>query len=320
MKPTTKFKTAAELGLTPKTYAALRWTLKLLRGDLKAHVRHEYWRHPVRPRGNLFNMATECEKEHDSTGHSCGTTACIGGWMAIHALGIRPNAKGVINVSSAGRVSVAMRNMAMNEGLYKLFYPGEECYRVPDIHNWSDITPKQAVKAIEYYLRTGEISWYKALVPPPKPPKQKTAKELGLTLKERAALVWTRDQLAAHKFAERAYIGSFHRAGIDMFNMNTFCHVAWAGHPCGTSACIGGWMGLRLAGVEPVKGIHSPTQAQIWKQSAIIDRLETKLAELFYPVRGGYSGTYADITSDQAVVTIDKYLLTGRVDWSHANG
>lgn len=317
MKPTTKFKSAAELGLTPKTYAALRWTRKLLRGDLKAHVKHEIYEHPVRPKGNLFNMSIECDKEEDRYGHPCGTTACIGGWMAIHALGIRPNAKGVVVVKQAHRVSHVMHNMAV-EGLNKLFYPGEEVYLVPGIHNWSDITTKRAVKAIEYYMSTGEIDWFKALVPPPKPvkPKRKTADELGLTTKQYRALVWTRNQLATEAIShkERARNG---------FNMAAVCMARYdaSGHSCGTIACIGGWMALRLCGIRPTNGVYL-TNGREHEISAMMDLLGARvrvLHNLFYPHDINYYGNYVNVTNAQAVTAIDNYLLTGKVDWRHAN-
>ena len=66
----------------------------------------------------------------------CKTVRCIGGWMA-HYMAI-PNVTGYVNFQ--------------NE-LHDLFYPDDVSV------DWDDITPAQAVLAIDNFLDTGEPEW-----------------------------------------------------------------------------------------------------------------------------------------------------------------
>ena len=67
----------------------------------------------------------------------CGSVRCIGGWMA-HYMSI-PDAS---------------RYVSRHAELHDLFYPGSDI----DV-DWDDITPAQAVQAIDNFITTGEPEW-----------------------------------------------------------------------------------------------------------------------------------------------------------------
>ena len=67
----------------------------------------------------------------------CGTVRCIGGWMA-HYMTI-PNVTGYVNFHSE---------------LHDLFHPDDD-----GGIDWDDITPGQAVLAIDNFLATGKPEW-----------------------------------------------------------------------------------------------------------------------------------------------------------------
>ena len=70
----------------------------------------------------------------------CGTFACIGGHMA-QLMGMT----GYEEIQSY---------VSAHKDLHELFYPDSE----EDL-NWDDITPTQAVMAIDNFLKTGNPEW-----------------------------------------------------------------------------------------------------------------------------------------------------------------
>lgn len=80
-----------------------------------------------------FCMSSACYRE------GCGTVACIGGWMGL----------------KLGMDERKARDFVDNPRLEKLFYPY-------GIMSWGQITPSQAVRAIDNFLATGDPNWSQA--------------------------------------------------------------------------------------------------------------------------------------------------------------
>ena len=130
-------KTARQLGITAKEYKALLKVRDLLS---KREV--------------LFNMGAiiSDERYHPGYGrdvHNCGAVCCIGGWMAVVMHGELDNFDfykiecGVIDYVVDKR----------SQSLSKLFYP------TPVDIEWSEITPSQAIRAIDNFMNTGDPDW-----------------------------------------------------------------------------------------------------------------------------------------------------------------
>lgn len=129
-----------------------------------------------------------------------------------------------------------------------------------------------------------------------------------LTAPQRAALKWVRDQLAA---------GMIQDGGLDdepngqnLFNIT---HIVVRG-PCGTVACIGGWMAIRQHGIEPEDGLYILTAKddtdvyQVMREAAISN---DRLYELFYPSKMYWD----DIRAEHAVKAIDNVLAGRGAGW-----
>lgn len=93
----------------------------------------------------LFNMGCPARETQ------CGTVACIGGWMGAF-MGKSPSeAYEFVDIHEEGKFG-------------ELFYP----FSVTDDQrreksNYEAITPKQAIKAIDNFLKTGKPNWQRAL-------------------------------------------------------------------------------------------------------------------------------------------------------------
>jgi len=159
-KKKTEYLTAKQLGLKPTTYKYLIQVQK----NLKTGRFSDYY-----GSGNVFDMSAICHAKYDCVKgqpYKCGTAACLGGWMAILALGIRPGKKHVYNLTPT-REAWAKRlfRKFVKEGrllippnawtachattMEELFYPG--CHHTR--------TAKQAVKVIEHFRKTGNVEW-----------------------------------------------------------------------------------------------------------------------------------------------------------------
>lgn len=141
-----------------------------------------------------------------------------------------------------------------------------------------------------------------------------SAEELGITQKEHDAVVWTRDQLAKETIKYDPTNGD--EAG-NTFNMTSVV----LGNECGTVACIAGWMGIYMLGLQPdAKGIYHVNTLEFDEQV----RQEFKkhscrkgpLSELFSPREIDNYAAIAAIDAGWAVSTIDHYLETGSIDWA----
>lgn len=94
-----------------------------------------------------FHMGTSGEQ------YSCGTVGCIGGNMAM-LMGIKPHNYGTYVDERYARDNLVdyNGNMIRSPSLAPLFYP-------PLGLNWDKIGPKQAIKAIDNWLKTGKPKW-----------------------------------------------------------------------------------------------------------------------------------------------------------------
>jgi len=131
-------------------------------------------------RGHAFNMgytgspATELDEKGNEA--DCGTVCCIGGWMKVIEQKWTPNEKGFIPLDYE-RQNLVENYVSEAEGeLHALFYPlmsmddysrgnwYDEVYENGFYHvEYSKITPRQAVDAIDNYLETGSANWFQVL-------------------------------------------------------------------------------------------------------------------------------------------------------------
>lgn len=122
--------TARKLGLTKKELEALLAVRDGLASGAYKHVRNFSDTKSKKP---MFNMTQACVSD------SCGTIGCIGGWMA-RQMGLNEIEAHDYVYETPGKT-------------YDLFFPkglnGD----------WDKITPKQAVKAIDNFLETGDPKW-----------------------------------------------------------------------------------------------------------------------------------------------------------------
>ena len=128
-------RTAEELGITEEELDALIKVRDGLSSGCFTHV-DGYDEPPVK---YGFNMVIA------GNHGSCGTVACIGGWMAI-----------VMSSKMDDPLSLDVNDMkryvSSNMALERLFYPPVSLY-------YSTITPDQAALAIDNFLATGDPRW-----------------------------------------------------------------------------------------------------------------------------------------------------------------
>ena len=125
------FMTHTELGVTAEEHTALIAVLGMLeRGELV----HSSRNHSI-PDG--FNMGT--------CGYSCGTTACIGGWVAALV------GKDQVNYVHSHFCGSPIRS---------LYWPNKD--GIPE-DKYSGITPAQAAFALRSFLSTGKPNWAEAM-------------------------------------------------------------------------------------------------------------------------------------------------------------
>jgi hypothetical protein len=98
----------------------------------------------------VFNMGNTCNS------YECGTAMCIGGWMKLLMLNIRPIAKGLYDISSSAMDSIESyvvdnRPTVTDRPIAALFYP--------DVKEYETLTAEHAVAAIDNFLTTGAPDW-----------------------------------------------------------------------------------------------------------------------------------------------------------------
>ena len=123
--------------------------------------------------------------------------------------------------------------------------------------------------------------------------------ELEITQVEYEALIWVRDGLAEGRFTHvpRTYQHTVFIANILPFNMQ---HTGE--RDCGTSACIGGWMG---------RSIDEPSMVNYMSK----ELFSNSLKPLFYPPTNLPRLEYSQITPTQAAQACDNFLNTGKPNW-----
>jgi hypothetical protein len=133
--------TAAELGTSQRNYDALLAARAILEA-------------PELPKGMRFDMkefVTELfERDEDGETHTigtpmhtCGTAMCIGGTMQLCLSGIGLD---VVDLTDTQDVLLVEKSEIENEVVFvHLFYPSL-------IYHWENITPADAVKAIDNFL------------------------------------------------------------------------------------------------------------------------------------------------------------------------
>lgn len=124
-------KTYKELGITKKEYnAAIKVRDGLREGRYVHQIGDEYV-------GNkMFNMNV-CYNTR-----SCGTVACIGGWM-----------NAVMRTPKEDRGSLTY---TFSAPLHPVFFPDYD-------GDWDKITPKRAASAIDNFLKTGDPNWNRVM-------------------------------------------------------------------------------------------------------------------------------------------------------------
>jgi hypothetical protein len=120
-------------GISFAELGALLGVRTLLANGLLAHV--PYRNHGRS--GHRFNMAVAC-----STNDQCGSVQCIGGAMGV-----------IMGYDKDGAVRYVEN---ASGGLSKLFFP-------PQDYRYVAIEPKQAIKAIDNFLKVGKPLWEKVL-------------------------------------------------------------------------------------------------------------------------------------------------------------
>ena len=121
-------------------------TIKNFKDGSGASVDH-LWRHP--PMGNSFSMAVSYIPVRNDKGDSCGTVACIGGWMALY-MGLNKGADSRSRIAVTGYVK-----RAKDTPLKPLFWPMERVFEgkaVTYVPLPCYETPAQAVAAIDRWL------------------------------------------------------------------------------------------------------------------------------------------------------------------------
>ncbi|MDH7796373.1 MULTISPECIES: hypothetical protein [unclassified Beijerinckia] len=125
-------------------------------------------------------------------------------------------------------------------------------------------------------------------------------KDLGISIKERNALVKVRDGLQAGEYVHvKEPIYRYVPCKKPIFNM-----VEFEGEfDCGTVRCIGGWVAHLCDNFSP---------------RSYVCNAEGPLGELYFPL-GGDGGNddyaYSRITPKQAAKAITNFLDTGKPEW-----
>jgi hypothetical protein len=98
---------------------------------------------------------------HTPNREVCGTVACIGGWIWLLNKE-QPTDNGEYTRYAHARasdfVSAVCPTDSCHSDLYDLFYPKE-------VARWSNISPKEAAKAIRNYLTVGSPNWAEVVDP-----------------------------------------------------------------------------------------------------------------------------------------------------------
>ncbi len=142
-----------------------------------------------------------------------------------------------------------------------------------------------------------------------------SAADLGLSEKERMALIQTRRMLLDDSVP---YPAEYGKPG---FNMNYEARR----FDCGAACCIGGHMSLIMQGAMPDNGVFKLNRPQSdIAASYVRDKKEGhKIGKLFYPeelydIDHKLARSWHKITPEMAIAAIDSFLMTGKPNWKSA--
>lgn len=129
------------------------------------------------------------------------------------------------------------------------------------------------------------------------------ASELGISHKELRAFIWVKKLLLSEALAG---VGQVQDTTKGMFMIDeTVKNVCNTGHWCGTAACIGGWVGLKLYAADP---FHPTDQEKSKAMDFVHDSIDKDgepLHILFWENLSSKEAPY------NAAMALDQYLTTG---------
>jgi hypothetical protein len=145
-----KMLTPEQLKLKPETFKLLRKVRNAMANGTIGDVRSG--------KRNTLVMSQVCTRMSRPESYRCGTWACIGGWMGIFALGIKPNKKGIYPVDSETRNRIVSLMSAWGlEGRRVNNAPAMSVLFYRYMGNYDN--PAYAVKVIDRFCHTGIVDW-----------------------------------------------------------------------------------------------------------------------------------------------------------------
>lgn len=140
----------------------------------------------------------------------------------------------------------------------------------------------------------------------------KTARQLGITEQERAALLRVREKLASKVMRYESDVGGPANLTEWLWTDKPIFNMAhcWERFECGQVGCIGGWVAFEM-GLDDCEGYVQRTQDT---DGPSYDQCSKTLGPLFFPPERKY-GDYTGITARQAVNAIDKFMSGVKYPW-----
>jgi hypothetical protein len=143
-----KYLTSRQLKIAPWERKRLIQAIDVLKSDKIVHAPDRWAVEKLPTRG--FNMQLTAKA------YDCGTICCIGGLVGLlEGKTIKKADKYV----DQHHPSVVAENRQTRKPISHLYYPPDE----DTFTSWDKITPAQAAKATDNFLRTGKPKWEKVL-------------------------------------------------------------------------------------------------------------------------------------------------------------
>lgn len=142
----------------------------------------------------------------------------------------------------------------------------------------------------------------------------KTARQLGITEQERAALLRVREKLASKVMRYQEEVGELASNDHPMWSWTdkpifNMAHC-WNRFECGQVGCIGGWVAFEM-GLDDCDGYVARAEDT---DGPSHNQCSKTLGPLFFPPERKY-GDYTGITTRQAVNAIDKFMSGVKYPW-----
>ncbi len=143
-----QLKRASELYISPKEYDALQ-TVRFFLSEANvgkiSDVDDLEIENPEAPYQFNMNQAAKT--------YECGTAMCIGGWVKLFMMDIELTDKMKLTLPQINEINEYVMNLDGDTDLGRLYFPDltEE--------GWAKIGPKEAVQAIDNFLKTGSADW-----------------------------------------------------------------------------------------------------------------------------------------------------------------